>query len=292
MSYTTGTAASFDDVKTALIAACVAGGWTDNGSGILTKGVGVFAISADAEYVGVQGYDAIGGNACPVVKARNIVKTIGLVFPVTYHIHVCTNPDEIYCIINYNLDYWCYCSFGISPAPGLSGLGAWTCGSTVSIGANRISIANNGGSNQQYNDFTCPGFFWATGNNTGTYTWTGSNYYCHHGLDKSPGWTSRDDEFSAIPLNENILSRQPNGWNQESILIPIMPAIARADSFFSIGLNIAHARYVNIKYLSDGQIVTLGTDQWKTYPFTKKNADAQTYYDTGSFGWAIRYEAT
>jgi len=53
----------------------------------------------------------------------------------------------------------------------------------------------------------------------------------------------------------------------------------------------AHIRYVVIANLQPEDIITLGSDRWRVYPFFRKGAAfAPAGQDTGYLGMAIRYD--
>ena len=137
MAYITGTAATFADLQTALQNACTANGWTLS-SGILSKNGCFFQLVADT----LGGYAQLkifGGTSQtgttlngqpPSNYGAKICSNNGnvIAFPINYEIHLFTNPDEVYCIINYNSDFYQQLSFGKSDVPGIGGTGAWFTG--------------------------------------------------------------------------------------------------------------------------------------------------------------------
>lgn len=291
MSYTTGSASNFDDVATALINACVAGGWTNN-SGVLTKGDAVVEITGYGSGVIAQAYSSYSGGplgpTAQPVYARNPYNLITLNLPVTYHIHVLDNPDEVYLLINFNVSYWLFLAFGSSPIDGLPGTGNWvtaSCGEDNARGA--INMNESGGFNVQHNGFVCPAPFWASGYNSR------SNYYIHHGLKGGDGWTGYSEAAASSDFVRHLTLSSPSYWNNETILIPITPCISVESSMISLSVLLGHSRFCRNNYLSDGEVITLGADEWKTYPFYRKDgADPDgSASSTGTMGWAIRYES-
>ena len=59
-------------------------------------------------------------------------------------------------------------------------------------------------------------------------------------------------------------------------------------------LEVRNARYMRIGNNDPEQVITLGPDRWKVFPFLRKNAsvpDGGSVIDhSGTFGWAIRYD--
>lgn len=87
---------------------------------------------------------------------------------------------------------------------------------------------------------------------------------------------------------------QPNSWNSEATLLPIRAWKARPSSKISMTADLEFARHIRIDNLSPGDILTIGSDQWKVFPWYRKDVSAHNggYFvnHTGTFGWAIRYE--
>lgn len=110
MAYINGTANSWEDLQAALISACTANGWTLSGSDIVYKG-NCFAqlfIDGDLDVLGVTG---IGGSVSGVMQPNSIYIGFNayITFPVSYDIHILTDPDEVYLIVNYNGDMYRFC---------------------------------------------------------------------------------------------------------------------------------------------------------------------------------------
>ena len=90
------------------------------------------------------------------------------------------------------------------------------------------------------------------------------------------------------------IERSPSAWNGESPLLPIQAYVWRASAKCSLVVDMRHARYLRIDNYEPGQIITLGGDSWKVYPFYRKASSARNggigIDHTGTFGWAIRYD--
>jgi len=61
-------------------------------------------------------------------------------------------------------------------------------------------------------------------------------------------------------------------------------------------VDLQNARTLRVDNYDPGQIITLGDDQWRIYPFYRKNADQRDGTTSsggdhsGTMGWAIRYD--
>lgn len=288
MAYVTGTANSILDLLSAIQIACTDNGWTLSGS-VLHKGTCYIEVKVNGSVINVRGGTGIDGSnaltgACNTSSGSLGVKWPGqtFTFPISYDIHVHSAPDEVYVIINFDITSYQTMAFGQSAMPGIVGSGNWYNG------------PDNRFINSGWYKFSQIGSFGERGNGTVASlfcrTSYGANGYgVHHSLD-SATW---EVEGSARDW-ASLFWRQPNQWNSESILIPIRVYASRPSGFVSPVLECAHARFINIANLEDKQIITLGPDKWKVYPWGQRGApyDANANGGTGSgvCGHAFRYD--
>lgn len=293
MAYVTGSASSLADLMSAIQTACTSNGWT-LGSGILNKGnchTRLAIVGNDLQVLG--GIDnALGspGPALAWVGATNVAAA--LAFPLVYHIHVEANPDEVYVFCNSAVTRWQWLAFGCSPAAGLPGTGGWyAASSSANVGRSDVTLSptNAGGV------FNSPGrvLFGQNG------SWGSSMPACsyiYHGLD-ALGWSTQVTGVGvadAWASTQPLLARQPNAWNGETSLMPINVTVARPDAKVSLAAQIGHARYIRNDNLADGELITLGAERWKTYPWVQKNAAVRdggsSITHSGTFGVAVRYD--
>jgi hypothetical protein len=93
------------------------------------------------------------------------------------------------------------------------------------------------------------------------------------------------------------IENSPNNWNGESILIPVRVFATRPAGFVTPVAELAHARFLSIHNLDDQQIITLGSDRWKVYPWWARGSrgidnigfSSHTTY-SAAFGHALRYD--
>ncbi len=304
MAFASGTVNSYSELLSALRSACTANGWTLSGN-VLSKGACYTSTGSSTTSLQVTGgtgasAGVLTGAGPRTAMARAPQSGLPIAFPATYFIHVLASPDEVYCILNWSTTCFAFVAFGCSPVPGLPGTGGWYTGTLVGDATvSNIVIGAGTGNNIQYNGFGCPAPFWASQSAT-TGADSGANSYVHHGLDAAtwsavtgtgPGGTTVIAAHSVLPM----LSVSPNTWNGEASLLPIIATIARGSTKSSIVLQLKHARYLRNDNLSDGQVITLGPDKWKSYPFYRRSTANRNGGDnatTGTFGWAIRYDGT
>ena len=310
MAYVTGSAANISDLAAALRNACIANGWANPAGNILSKGTSFFSVAASGNFVELKG--GLGQSSGTLTTASpNFVRLGGsyMTFPATYEIHILTNPDEVYCIINYNSDFYQQLSFGKSDVPGIGGTGAWFSGakgSTQSLTgayANKVFLSVSwpeSVATTTYDGFGC-GLFLDSSVGGGIYF----SSFVHTGLDSTP-WRSGYSGTAALTGCRgggsqvgSLLQQLPNLYNSANVLLPIKPVALRSSGGVTIIANPKNARYLRIDNVVPGEIITFGADKWKVYPFYRKDATVRNGVDwptgathSGTFGYAIRYTGT
>lgn len=286
MAYTTGSASTFAALKTALVDACVAAGWTwDLGNSVLYKGTNYLYVTTPAltggSALGILGRTALttggGPNACHIGP---ILQT-ALVFPVTYHAF--TFANEVYFVISSGDEYQ-WLAFGESQQPGLLGTGMFYSGSMGSNSTTQVFMdSDNFASN-----YSCPGLFWQA-NMTNS---VGKNHFVHNDIDGG-GWES-GSSVSGVKYATELIKTQPNSYNMESVLIPVKAFMARLDSKHSQTIECFNARHIINTHYQNEEIITLGIDKWMVFPCFKKdvayNSSSAVATSSGVYGMAIRYE--
>lgn len=312
MAYTTGSAANFSAVKTALVNACTSDGWTENtdaeGKTVLSKsGMYVrleFVSYSDSnfadgtrdvlEVLGRTGVDtgdtpekvSIGDwRTNKDVDSQNTMYPVD--FPVDYFIFIFTN--EVFLVIGYNNRYQ-FLSFGQSDQAGLPGTGNWIAGS---FGGNTYRrnhpyiTSDQGGAGSALPSMA---LFWNTDTSSDKAGWL------HHQLDTENPWSLAPDgnETVGIRYLTELIDTQPNAFNGESVLLPVRVYVNRSDDKISQVCELKNARHMRIDNYNPEEILTLGPDQWMVFPYHKKNREDRNggTDDTGTFGWAIKYEGS
>ena len=301
MAYITGTANDISALRTAIFNACTANGWMLSGE-ILHKGTAYFRLQVVADAItllGGTGKDG-GNNLTGAANAFSMVTgsggVTGLVYPVTYHVHIGTAPDEVYVVLNHSTDYYQWLAFGQSHITLAAGTGNWfgaTYGNSLMSGSGTLGLQAGGSS--YYN--TTGAFFWNSGGVVASYTTT--HCHIHHGLSGGNGWNGNGGYAieggtpSSPPALDPLIAISPNTYNGEALLLPIPVVVRRPSSLYSLVAQPKHARYVRVDNHTPGQILTIGAEQWKVYPFMRKDTSARnggtTVTHSGTFGWAVRY---
>lgn len=303
MAYVTGTENSLGAIRDAIISACGANGWNVTGAPLaanryLDRGGCFVRLRENAgslDILGSNGIDVTNGPYVPRIGSLAVPGNI--VAPITYHIFINTNPDEVYVILNYGSVYYQWLAWGRSTVA-LPGTGNWygaTLGQYNQHGEGML-LDSTGGGAASGNGASSGAFFW-------TSEAPGSNQNCfvHHGLD-GIGWSGLNASVStvgggaaAITSAVTLVAISPNAWNSEAPLIPIPVCVGRGSGFFSLVAQPVHARYTRLDALTPGQVITIGTDQWMVFPWFSRNttvrngSQAAGTLHSGTLGWAIRY---
>jgi hypothetical protein len=307
MPYITGSANDLTAIKNALVAACTANGWTAAGP-VLYKGNVFVSVTVSGGYLtflagtGIDGSNNLTGAALiPVRIGQFGSATFGaLTWPLSLFIHVLV--DEVYLVVNYNVDQYQWAAFGQSTVQGLPGTGVWYAASVPGnfYIPSYITIAPDAGNHS----YICPALFYATqgvSGDTGTETATShGNSFIQHGFDGRTwsGGTYGNNLASGIYGAGQLQKVLPNAWNSESNLLPIQVCVPRTTgNKVSLVADMQHSRYLRIDNYAPGEIITLGADRWKVYPWWKK---VSAYRDgsttntgvegTGTMGYAVRYD--
>lgn len=302
MAYITGAAGSMSDLKTALENAAVAAGWTLS-SGILSKNGCFFQLVANQvtnPYLQLNGGTSQTGatlNGQPTSGVRIASASAQLIsFPLNYEIYTFSNPDEIYCTVNYNSDFYQNMMFGKSDIPGIGGTGAWFCATY-----NSTFLLTNATNSADFSMSVSQSQIYA--NNLGSCFFENYYYittYVHTGLD-TEGWrnntsgTAGTTGLRGISYCASLLTSLPNLSNQATILLPVKGIAVRFNGGKTIVANPKNVRYCRIDNVTPGEIITFGPDQWKVYPFFRKdilNRNGLNFgnmQQSGTFAYAIRY---
>lgn len=280
MAYVTGSANTLADLLAAIQNACTANGWVLSAGGVLSKGACFTELKIASGVITIRGGTGVDGSgnltgACDTPTGRLGQTWPGQVFtfPMTYFIHVNAAPDEVYVVCNFNVTYYQSVAFGTSATLGLVGSGGWYVGPFNDLPNNgwyRVAPVGTTGETGQ-------GTVTSVFGKDGTTRFAGG---VNHRMD-SATWVVN----GAYRDWASLFFRQPNQWNQESILMPIRVYANRSSGFISPVLECAHARFVSIANLDDKQIITLGSDRWKIYPYGLRGAAG-----SGNAGHAFRYD--
>lgn len=313
MAYYSGAASDLSGLRSALVNACVFEGWAwDGGSEVLSKGDLFLKLQVTAESLTLLGRtSAAAGDAPNIVRIGQLFNsptgpTYQFSWPTAWELFVFTDPDEVYLVVNYDVDRYQWCAFGQSSVQGLPGTGMWfgaTIGPAIIFDGNYnydpfYIASESGGYDSTYGVVGTSGAL--AYNTCRSYRSTASaNFWLHSDLD-AQGWLLNEKGSTYEPIGirylTELLKTQPNTWNSEAVLLPLRAFKVRPENRTSLTMDLQNARHLRIDNYAAGEVITLGSDQWKVFPWHRKHIesrDGDSYRGidhTGTFGWAIRYE--
>lgn len=306
-NYYTGSVSSFEDLHTALVNGCVDNGWSWSDS-ILSKGLAFvrpYVSTTETANTGMglllevgtgsSGAAITGGSGCIPRLGRANAGLEAVTWPAIYHLFVCSEPDEVFMVLQFNVDRHYWLAFGSSARQQGPWVSASSYGGYYNSSYPKIVITEDAGGSYSYPGNHSGLIFWESGGtNGGNFLYRCQAVYS--GIDGDWAGASVGTSVGAISALYGaapLIQRSPSAWNQESVLVPIHVYQRRPENFWSLVLSVRHARYVRIDNYVPGQVITLGSDQWMVFPAYRKNASVRnggSYIDhTGTFGWAIRY---
>lgn len=294
MAYYSGSAVDMAAVRTALVDACTSKGWSwDVGTEMLSKGAAFLRLQVAAGYLTLQARTSASSGAAPgLVRIGNWNTTDVITWPVSYDVFVF--EAEVYLVIQYSIDNYQWAAFGVSTVLNMPGSGMWvgasqgdgalSAGAYITIGPASSASGVAGA--------VSPALFWGA---EAPNAWQ-RNYWIHSDLDGA-GWllgTAVDAAPVGISALVPLMAILPNSWNSEAVMLPIRGWKVRASSKISLTADLVNARYTRMDNYEPGQIVAIGDDQWKLFPWHRKNSAARNggtgINHTGTLGWALRYE--
>ncbi len=321
MTYQTGQVANVTNLNSLIRSFAIANGWTANDP-YISKGlsnVNLFLADLSIPHTLEWDYTLMitGANSSaglqPAMYARSIYIPPSS-WPVTYHLQSWTNPDMIVCILNYDTDRIQVIFFGDMVKVHNS---AFVGGNMFFASRGATHPLTSAGLYSLTDTVLNAGTHFGT-QDTGIYNSPSSIPFASVNSQDTPGmgihveidgtiWDGGyADNFSTdqckVSLTDYTVSslfRSPNAWNSQSHLIPMHLQFAMADSLFGYMGYVEHLRLIRVDNYNIGDIITLGTDKWKIYPWVKKSTIARNgtqlnssdgYYHSGTVGLAVRYD--
>lgn len=299
MAYDTASVSDIADLLTFIRSACTANGWTLSGN-VLHKGGVYVEIVADGTVglrimggTGIDGSNLLTG-AGTVYAYLGTIAVQALTYPLIAEAHINASPDEVFIVINYATNYYSMMAWGASDVPGLTGTGNWYYSNRMQETGVReyhsaaAGIAITDSFNEAPDGAPMFSVYDVQVNAT-------NNSFIHGDVD-SGGWhgTAANRVASSNIYLSPLLACLPNAWNLEAILLPFQVYVPRSSgNKYSLVADFKHIRHTRINYLEPGDIITLGSDQWKVYPWFRKDAatpnGGQSLTHSGTFAYAVRY---
>lgn len=303
MSYQTGTAATPTALKAIIESFATTNGWTVSGN-VLSKG-DIHAIQTVTEptTISIQGANSSDGltEPCPYTRSINVAAPN---WPITYYLFYHPTPDMLVGVIKYGTDKVQTFIYGDIVKVHASAF----------VGGNLV-FASDGDENRTilfpsvYNNFTSIDAYCGTDS---SFHYTRPFIPFFH--NKSSGWVYPGnglcakidgkvwDGADATYIPQCFASQRtlyslyfsPNTWNSQTHLIPIEIMYAMSSGTVEYLGYLEHIRYVRVDNYNLGDIITLGSDKWKVFPWFKKNTSYRngehTVASSGTVGLAVRYD--
>lgn len=330
MAYYTGTTTDLADLMSKLSAALLANGYSADGD-VFYKGT-IFveiriATMSTAPYdpydrieirmgtgrsgstltgappvKNTPGYNTFDGTFC-FAPVRGFTY-IPFSFPSTYYILMNESPEEVYFFLNDDSTRWTYLCFGENNGINTPATGNWYAASTYRGYTEDVVGMPSLSKGILFGDSSFAGELYSAPPHVSS---------VNHGLDgmdwsligtevgnlSATRWENTPSVLSSSIQTEALWSSQPNSWNNQSVLLRIQAFVNRGDSKVSLVVNTEHSRYIRLDNYVDGDIITLGSDKWKVFPFIRKNSSVRDGLSTtetapivhsGTYGIAIRYD--
>jgi hypothetical protein len=308
MPYVTGLANSASDLLNAVVTAGTDNGWSwDAANNMLYKGDIYGRLSTSGLNFLVQAAQGYTGASLdnPAVKSVGVTDRLRysgntlLSYPVTYHIFVHTNPDDIIVAVNYQVMWWQWLALGQARTFGVLGNGVWHWGTAPSdFSTSRgVAIDPDGGTGSGGGN-TSGAPFWQSNDTSGV-----QNSSIYLNFNGNEWWNNPTGYYSTIPNGARAtiagatqLVTQPNTWNGEAVLARIHIMAVQPSNFWSHVAELPHLRMTRNDNIDDGQIVTLGPDRWFVAPVYRKdsaNRNGSRYNSanhSGTVAMAVRYD--
>lgn len=306
MAYQTGVITSAADLVLAVSGFAVANGWTLNGSVLNKGGTFVRLTAPNASEIRIEG--ARNGNfAAPDLCPRHS-RIYNTAWPASavYYLVAFESPDTVWCTLTFAVTTHQHLGFGT-----LEKYGDWVGGGWFhaqhtpgSADANVCSLID--GQQQPYYSGSpkeCA-LFWSPSMRD---SWNGyylenavSSLHCElRGYVWEPPTGSTAIGVHCPTLLTPIHKVNPNVFNGQTVLTPFQLFLQNTDGhYMSIG-HVGHLRFVRLSHYNPGDVIELGPDRWKLFPWHVKNAaypDGKQVsytdgnYSTGLLGVAVRYD--
>lgn len=318
MAYYTGAASDMAALRTAIVNSCLNHGWSWNSStNVLSKGALFLLLTNDSLNLSLTGRTSASAGDMPnaVQLGRLMQKsgaaTLDVTYPAAWECFVFTNPDEVWFVVRYDVDRYQWCSFGGSAVAGLEGTGMWVAAIRGPVPINHdlaqvvnpfyIRATDGGGIRSTVFGLTSGAWGW----NTVTREFQAlRDIFVHSNLD-GHGWHLNEASLTTALIGvksvSQLIQTQPSAWNSEAALIPMRAYKLRPSFKTSLVADLVNIRHVRIDNYLPGQVIELGSDRWKVYPWHRRNVaerDGIAPGDvswinkdhTGTFGYAIRYD--
>lgn len=237
------------------------------------------------------------GGGTPTYKMAGMMGIAGAI--PAYHLFA--RGDMIYCVIEYVAGSFLWLGFGR-----ISKYGAWT-GGTIFFGSDEGH--NNSVTTNIYRNFAGEPPWTTNDLNGNVNAWMHGTVTDYNGANAVTGWLGCVDSpslsvnmprfFDSSCLQSLLITNAHNTFNSQPVLLPLTIQVTRDGAManggwenynnFSVEGYLPDAFLCNVRVLLPGQTLTIGSAQYKVFPFRAKNTlGIATGGTSGWQGFAIR----
>lgn len=315
MAYESGNALSAANLVVAIQIFAQANGWTLTGDVLSKDGCYVQITAPSSTEVHIRG--ARNGNFAGVDLCPRLSRICLDPWPAnaTFHLAAFAAPDTIWCTVNWNTTDFAHLGFGT-----IQKYGTWAGGQWFHAQHN-LGIGSTGPGTRNtecfvYIDGSGTAYQHSVPNNCGLF-WSQQDKDTFAGRDIQQKVSHlhcelRGEVWAAASNNDRtdlntihcptvispIQKRNPNAFNGQTILTPFQLFLQNTDGHYMPIGHVGHLRFVKMTNYNAGDVITLGPDRWKLYPWsrldpTKPDGDipgADQAYSAGMLGVAVRYD--
>lgn len=312
MAYQTGTINSPSDLATLIGSFAAANGWAyDALTGVISKGGCYVKLGSSSTVITITGSKNgtfAGSDQCP---RSSRIRDDAWPAVATYHIFAAADPDTIWCVMNFGTLYHYHIGFGM-----LQKYGSWTGGmwfhaqhprDTAEGGAKCHAWIDGGTLVSNVGRSANCALFW----DQKDYASWGAPFaakvsylHCEVRGDIWPtSYNSNDGSLANTILCPSIIGPlhkcNPNAFNGQTILTPFELYLQNTDGHNMALGHVGHLRHVKLTNYNPGDVIQIGSDRWKLFPWYQINASSPDGVqpgfgsdpsNTGVLGVAIKYD--
>lgn len=311
MSYQTGTVASSADLASAIRTFAIANGWATGGlNEVVSKGECHVRItspnSSEVKIESARNGTFSSPDICPRFSRINLTAWPG---SATYHLFAFTNPDTIWCTLNFAVTDYMHLGFGM-----LQKYGSWVGGQWFHASHTQLSSSKDGGLMSMIDGggrgfgtaspATETGLFWSpemSESNGGQYIENAASHlHCElRGRIWEPPQSTTGIQIHVPTVLGPIHKYNPNSFNGQTLLTPFQLFLQNTDGHYMAIGHVGHLRFVKLTNYNPGDVIEIGPDRWKLFPWHRKDivnpdgkrpAAADMAWSTGVLGVAVRYD--
>jgi len=283
--YETGTATGPADLITKLETFAVANGWTVNtptSGKVFTKGGKYWGVSWDVDdiflraatgYAAGSAWNAQPGAAPQTQVANNIPGPFQ-----AYHFFAGSAPDYLHVVIEKSAGLFSHIGIGNIQKSGEYVGGEYTNALYWLTAYTTSQSPNNPDDDNHSVPFDCiANQYTATARNNircevDSLIWHPFGSAAVNTLTTPNAVGGVRGQGPHMSFNKELYDRSPSDFNQLTPLLPIMVHIRRASGLTSLIGFAKDIRFLNIKNLAPGELITIGSDEWLVFPLIQKTA--------------------